>query len=73
MEFKRGIIVSAVHSRSLCIGKHIAQELNIKSEDGTFYNICCPILKNEDLFGKGDKVSFLMDGHEVVNIRLNPF
>ena len=32
-----------------------AQELNIKSEDGTFYNVCCPILKNEDLFGKGDK------------------
>lgn len=72
MEFRRGIILSAVHSRSLCIGKHIAQELTIKSGDD-FYNVCCPILKNEDLFGKGDKVSFLMDGQEIVNIRLNPF
>ena len=72
MEFRRGEIVSAIHSRSLCIGKHIAQELCIKSGDD-FYNVCWAILKDNDLFGKGDKVSFLMDGDQVVNMRLNPF
>lgn len=71
MEFRRGEIQTVYYNRSTCIGHHIAQEICIKSGND-YYNICWAILKNEDLFGVGDKVSFLLDGEDIVNLRLNP-
>jgi len=72
MEFKRGEVLSVRYNRSSCIGRHIAQEMCIKSGN-QYYDVCWAILKNTDLFGEGDKVSFLVDGNQVLNLRLNPF
>ena len=72
MDFKRGEIIKVNYYRSKCIGRHIAQEMCVKSGND-YYDVCWAILNNEDLFGVGDKVSLLVDQGVVLNMRLNPF
>ena len=70
MEFRRGEIIQVNYYRSTCIGRHIAQEMCVKSNED-YYNVCWAILGNEDLFGVGDKVCFLVEHGEVINLRLD--
>jgi hypothetical protein len=70
MDFKRGEIVKVYYQRSTCIGHHIAQEICVKSGKD-YYQLCWPILQNNDLLCEGDRVCFLIENGEIVVLRLD--
>ena len=71
LEFKRGIVIYAYYERDLGL---LIQSLVIRETDGNEYPVKWYIHENQDFFGEGDKVSFLIDEENNISvIRLNPF
>ena len=72
-QFKRGVIIFADYEdceNSSMLGIH--QLLKIKSED-KIYETTWFVKNCNDLYGIGDKVSFLVSDDLIVSLRLNPF
>ena len=70
---KRGMVTDVRYSSTI---EGIRQKVSITTEesDGVMvYHADWKIHGDNDLFVEGDKVSFLVDGSLVRNIRLNPF
>ena len=86
LEFKRGTIISVdykytdVGSTNSETGKFEltsmpAQKILLVDTEGKEYNLSWVAYTFFDLFGEGDKVSFLWDSDTelIIRIRLNPF
>jgi len=73
LKFKRGTIISAKHDRTVDPYPGMFQYLIIVDKDGEEYVVNWVTENDADFFGEGDKVSFLLDGENVIRLRLNPF
>ena len=75
MEYKRGTVISCKYEEfQEGLMDKINQIADIVTEDGKEYSIKWSILSNassQELFGEGDKISLLVDGDKVRNIRVN--
>lgn len=74
MQFKRGTVITAKYNQVNDLYIHgIQQELVIVDLDGNEYDIKWVTENEQDFFGEGDKVSFLLYDGNVIRLRLNPF
>lgn len=68
-QFNRGTVVSIEYVDTF---DGLSQLIEINSNN-KIYQTMWNIADNNDLYGKGDKVSFLVNEDLVVSLRLNPF
>ena len=74
LEFKRGIVTSVIYnySEEACF---YTQDISLVDFGGKEYSTLRFLDKFEELFGEGDKVSFLWDNETklIIRLQLNPF
>ena len=68
-QFNRGTVISVEYVDTL---DGLSQLIEIDSNN-KIYQTMWNIVDNNDLYGKGDKVSFLVNEDLVVSLRLNSF
>jgi hypothetical protein len=75
MEYKRGTVISCKYEEfQEGLKDKINQIADIVTDDGKEYSIKWSILSNtssQELFGEGDKISLLVEGDTVRNIRVD--